>query len=105
MGFGFVVARFGLFLREVAAVQQAPPPSQEWSSWIGTALVVLGVVVTRNPRFLAASEHWRLLQRLNLCEGYVAPRWSLGLLLSAVLVLIGSRMAAVTHGSLIFLTP
>ena len=25
MGFGFVVARFGMFLREIAAVQTVPP--------------------------------------------------------------------------------
>ena len=46
MGFGFVVARFGLFLREVQAVEhqgQVAPPTL--SLWFGTALVLMGVVV------------------------------------------------------------
>ena len=39
MGFGFVVARFGLFLREIAAAGQvvAHQHSTGWSLWIGTA--------------------------------------------------------------------
>ncbi len=51
MGFGFVVARFGLFLREVAAVADAKPPAlSAWMSvWIGTALVLFGVAVTCWP--------------------------------------------------------
>jgi putative membrane protein len=41
MGFGFVVARFGLFLRELAAMQAAAPPRQHgFSLWVGTALVI-----------------------------------------------------------------
>ena len=43
MGFGFVVARFGLFLREIAAASQvaAHQHSTGWSLWIGTALIGL----------------------------------------------------------------
>jgi putative membrane protein len=39
MGFGFVVARFGLFLREIAAAGHvaAHQHSTGWSLWIGTA--------------------------------------------------------------------
>src|SRR5438270_2054069 len=62
MGFGFVVARFGLFLREIAAARQATPPhSYGWSLGIGTGLVVLGIVVV----LLAAEQHRRILQRLT----------------------------------------
>lgn len=56
MGFGFVVARFGLFLHELSMRQ--PPSSQNFhmppqlashttgpSLWLGTALVILGVAV------------------------------------------------------------
>ena len=35
MGFGFVVARFGLFLREMAAIQGGPPPPAGVSRWFG----------------------------------------------------------------------
>jgi putative membrane protein len=88
MAFGFVVARFGLFLREV--VDHAPPISHRWSSWLGIVLVVLGVIVT----LLAAAQHWQFIRRLDRGEGYVTPRWSLGLLVSAILILIGVGMAA-----------
>jgi uncharacterized membrane protein YidH (DUF202 family) len=47
MGFGFVVARFGLFLHEIEAVRQnaMPKASTGLSLWIGTALILLGVLV------------------------------------------------------------
>ena len=80
MGLGFVVARFGLFLRELAAAHQAATPSHGWSLWIGTGLVALGVVIT----LFAALEHRAIIGRLNRGEGFHAPRWSLGLAVSAV---------------------
>jgi putative membrane protein len=42
MGFGFVVARFGLFLREIEAVRRAVPLKEPMglSLWIGTALIL-----------------------------------------------------------------
>src|SRR5471030_2002135 len=46
MGFGFVVARFGLFLREMATMRDVPPQSHSGLSLsVGTTLVILGVVV------------------------------------------------------------
>jgi putative membrane protein len=91
MGFGFVVARFGLFLRELAVARQATPPhSYGWSLGIGTTLVVLGITVT----LLAAAQHWRILQRLDRGEDYTAPRWSLGLVVSVVLAILGAAMVA-----------
>ena len=46
MGFGFVVARFGLFLQEFQAIQHIPS-SQSYglSLWFGTALIAVGVIV------------------------------------------------------------
>lgn len=90
MGFGFVVARFGLFLRELAAVHEGSGPSHGWSLGIGTTLVVVGVAVTA----LAALQHRRFLQRLDQRASYVPPRWSLGLIVSLLFVLIGLGMAA-----------
>jgi putative membrane protein len=61
MGFGFVVARFGLFLRELAAVRDVPQqPRLAASMWIGTGLVVLGVAVN----LFAAYRHWQTVRRL-----------------------------------------
>jgi putative membrane protein len=91
MGFGFVVARFGLFLRQIAEARQAPPiHSYGWSLWIGTGLVVIGVAIT----LLAAQQHRRILQRLDRGEEYVAPPWSLGLVVAAVLAILGATMVA-----------
>jgi hypothetical protein len=74
MGFGFVVARFGLFLRELAASGGGPvPASTGLSLWIGTALVILGVTVN----LLAAAEHrWflRSLERSSPTSPAVVPR-------------------------------
>lgn len=91
MGFGFVVARFGLFLRELAAAAHdvAPHPTSI-SVWIGTALVLLGVVVN----LLAAGEHLQFLRRLDRHEPYAPSRWSLAIIISLVLAALGVAMAA-----------
>jgi putative membrane protein len=90
MGFGFVVARFGLFLREIAAVGNLDKsPQTAFSLWIGTALVLLGVTVT----LLAAWEHSRFLRHLDRKMAYQPPRWSLGIGVAVVLGIFGIIMA------------
>src|SRR5882757_7271605 len=62
MGFGFVVARFGLFLRELASVPGVSAHAHTGLSlWGGTALVVLGVAVN----VAAAVKHWYTVRRLE----------------------------------------
>lgn len=91
MGFGFVVARFGLFLREIAAPRpSSPDPSSGLSLWIGGGLVVLGVVVN----VAAAAQHIRLLRRLERGEPYRASSWSLGVVVTLLLACIGVLMTA-----------
>jgi putative membrane protein len=91
MGFGFVVARFGLFLRELALAREQPPAhSYGLSLWLGTALVVLGVAVT----LAAAAEHRRVIGRLDRGEDYVPPRWSLGPVVAVFLAALGGAMVA-----------
>lgn len=90
MGFGFVVARFGLFLHEFAAARPDPPTSSGLSLWIGGGLVVLGVVVN----VAAAVQHVRLLRRLERGEPYRATAWSLGVAVTLVLACIGALMTA-----------
>lgn len=89
MGFGFVVARFGLFLRELAPTNQAPR-STGLSLWIGTALVLLGVTV----HVLAAAQHVRFLRRLERGEPLQVSRWPLGIIVSAILAVLGLGMTA-----------
>ena len=46
MGFGFVVARFGLFLQQIVTVEGASSTgSTGLSLWFGTALIAAGVIV------------------------------------------------------------
>jgi putative membrane protein len=98
MGFGFIVARFGLFLREIAVARNiTQTESYGWSLWIGTGLVILGVVVA----LLAAAQHRHILQRLSRGQDYVAPQWSLGLVVAVLLAILGAAMVAF----LLFVSP
>jgi inner membrane protein YidH len=91
MGFGFVVAKFGLFLREMAAMGQGRPHSNPaWSVAIGTALVLMGVVVN----LLAAWEHTALLRELAGGRPRRARHWSLSLVVALGLAVVGLGMMA-----------
>ncbi len=87
MGFGFVVARFGLFLRELAAVRDRSPPqhSSGLSLWVGTTLVILGVAVD----VAAAVKHWFTIRRLERGQPLEFRRWSLGMVVAVLLGLLG----------------
>ncbi len=92
MGFGFVVARFGVFLREIAGLTQpGVPQSTGYSLWIGAALVGLGVVVN----VLAAAGHLQFLRRHNAGLPYEPPKFSLAII--AALVLAGAGIAMVIY--------
>jgi putative membrane protein len=89
MGFGFVVARFGLFLHELAAAHDSSElPRTGLSLWIGTALVILGVSVT----IAASVQHRRIIDDLKRGAGYDPPRWSLGIMVAALLSASGIAM-------------
>jgi uncharacterized protein (DUF302 family)/uncharacterized membrane protein YidH (DUF202 family) len=63
MGFGFVVDRFGLFLRQLEAMQGKGPLGRLGVSvWFGTGLLLLGVAVN----LMAAVRHRRLVRELAL---------------------------------------
>ncbi|CAN5434847.1 DUF202 domain-containing protein [soil metagenome] len=89
MGFGFVIARFGLFLRELTAAEgNAVPHSIGLSLWIGAAIVVLGVIVN----LAAAAQHYHFLARLDRREAYQPPRYSLAILVAVILGILGLGM-------------
>lgn len=91
MGFGFVVARFGMFLRELAAAGHPVTGghSTSWSLWIGTLLIALGVVVS-----LAASiENFRFMRRFERNEPYTPRTAALAMVVALVLALLGVLMA------------
>jgi putative membrane protein len=90
MGFGFVVARFGLFLREMATMRDVPPQSHSGLSLsAGTTLVIFGVVVN----ILAAVKHWRDIRRLETGVTLQTSPWSLGIIVAFLLALLGLLMA------------
>ena len=96
MGFGFVVARFGLFLHEIAAVQPTPARATSGLSlWIGGTLVVLGVAVN----VMAAVQHIGLLRRLERGEVYRPSVWSLGVVVTLLLAVLGLVMTAYLFAS------
>ena len=90
MGFGFVVARFGLFLQALQISQsnfQARPYGP--SFWFGTALIVLGVIVN----IVCAGSHICLVRELNR-GGTAFNRPSfLAIAVAVMLALLGLAMA------------
>ena len=93
MGFGFVLARFGFFLREVANIDHVHVKSHPWlartNTLVGTALIALGVVVL----LVAFYSHRNMVIRLE--KGDLGPpgRWSLGMVLCLILAALGMGMA------------
>ncbi len=96
MGFGFVVARFGLFLRELAQTTNMRKfETNGVSLLIGTALLLTGATVN----IAATFSHVRLIARLNRGEAVLGPSGTaiavalglsaLGLALAAYLVWVG----------------
>jgi putative membrane protein len=96
MGFGFVVARFGLFLRELASVHGTTvvPPGVPWSLWTGLSLAFLGVltVVGGLLRFRAVT---RSIERYEVGVPRGAPWiYVIGVLVIAVGVAIAALLLA-----------
>ena len=90
MGFGFVVARFGLFLRALQAGQSnLPAESYGFSFWVGTALIMLGVVVN----IMSARHHARLIRELNAGGSDFSRPSSLGIVVAVILAVLGLVMA------------
>jgi putative membrane protein len=90
MGFGFVVARFGLFLRELRVLGQAAPTSSfDLSLWFGTALIAIGVVVS----LLSAWHHARMVRELDKGETPRCSPLAQHVAIALLLAFIGLAMA------------
>ena len=89
MGFGFVVARFGLVLDEVkASPSPAAVPHAAISTWIGIILVIVGAIIMG----AAAWEHRLYVRRLDRQESHVPQAW-LSDIAAAVLTVVGLGVA------------
>jgi len=90
MGFGFVVARFGLFLRELQIVQAGTPvKSHLFSLWFGTALIVVGVIVN----VMSTWKHVRMVQELGSGGRSFKKPSSLAITVALILAAVGLAMA------------
>ena len=92
MGFGFVVARFGLYLRELAearGVTTLPAARAHASLWIGIALVVAGVLAN----LLAAVDHARTVRAFRRGDTAPSTRSTMAVVLAALLAGLGVAMA------------
>jgi putative membrane protein len=89
MGFGFVIARFGLFLREIAQANQLAVHPRPFltvaNTFTGTGLMVLGIVILP----IAVWNHQRTVDRLHRGELVLPPRWSLSVIVCLLLAAMG----------------
>jgi len=90
MGFGFVVARFGLFLNEIQSLErnQIQKP-YHFSTWIGTSLVILGVFVN----IFAALHYRKQIQTLNKGILNISRPSFLAVVVALILAAVGTAMA------------
>lgn len=90
MGFGFVVARFGLFLQQLQTMEpDSAARSFGLSIWFGTALIVLGVVVN----IIAGARHLRLVRELDRGTTSRSHPTTPAVVISFVLAMVGLAMA------------
>jgi putative membrane protein len=90
MGFGFVVARFGLFLAEFQRVVHTGAPARYgFSLWFGTAMIGASVVVN----LLASWQHARVLRSIDYGERRQPHSALLAIGTSLFLAVVGLAMA------------
>ena len=91
MAFGFAIARFGLFLRQIALAGALAPHATHslGSAWLGAALVALGMVANVLATFRYASVR-RAIERGDVG----APSATLVYVMGATASLVGVAMTA-----------
>jgi inner membrane protein YidH len=90
MGFGFVVARFGLFLEQIRALRaSAPEQGYGFSLWFGTALIAAGVILN----IFAGSHHIKIVRMLDGGEIPRGHHTGLAVVVAFLLAAIGLAMA------------
>lgn len=89
MGFGFVVARFGLFLQEFSEIENLERPDHSGLSfWFGGGLMAMGVMVL----LIAGGQHLRMIRLLAAGEPYRIGKFSLAVMLTFTLSGLGLLM-------------
>ena len=89
MGFGFVVARFGLFLRELEFSQHPLTlRSARFTLWVGTVLILLGVVVN----VLSAVQHVQFVRAVKAGTEVVDRPVAMAVAIALILAVTGVAM-------------
>lgn len=95
MGFGFVIARFGMFLREMAWVREQTVPNTEvpsstsFSMWIGTALIGVGILLN----IFSVLHHQRYVRALDRNDFRSAFNTKFAAIIAVLLAFVGLSMA------------
>ena len=90
MGFGFVVARFGLFLQQLELLQHTSvAKSYGLSLWFGTALIAAGVLVNG----FAGWRHIKLVRELDRGDTSHSSSAAQAVAVALFLALVGLAMA------------
>jgi putative membrane protein len=86
MGFGFVVARFGLFLRELASLRTLPQlQGSALSVPLGTGLLVAGVLVN----VFSSVRHVRIVRAISTGEPIAMKPSTMGIVVALGLAAAG----------------
>jgi putative membrane protein len=98
MGFGFVVARFGLFLRELASIRNFPQfETSSLTVPLGTGLLVAGVLVN----IFSSVRHVRIVRALSTGAPIATKPSTLAIVVALVLAAAGLAMAVYLSKELI----
>jgi putative membrane protein len=90
MGFGFVVARFGLFLQQLQVIQHGSAVrSYGQSLWFGTVLIAAGIAVN----VVAGWHHARLVKLMKRGRQPASHSSGLAVATAFFLALVGLGMA------------
>jgi putative membrane protein len=90
MGFGFVVARFGIFLRQFQLIQHGPVETPYGLSlWFGTTLIAAGILVN----LFSGWQYARLVRELNRGEAIRPRSFAVAVGVALFLALVGLAMA------------
>ncbi|NDU91673.1 MAG: DUF202 domain-containing protein [Ferrovum sp.] len=89
MAFGFVIERFGLFIR-LLSLQHVASTSPGLSSWVGMAFILLGSLAA----FTAIVQYRKVLATLKPVEIPAGYAVDVGVWLNAVVALLGLVLTA-----------
>lgn len=88
MAFGFVIERFGLFMK-IYAHPGVTVPGRGFSFWVGMAFILLGCTVS----MLSARQYRRFLTALKPADIPAAHRADMGMLVNVLVALLGLILA------------